>query len=65
MAGMLKSMNTMLDQVKLGIGGVAAISPAGGGIGDVDIMMVSVTERTREIGIRSWGPRADPSACSF
>lgn len=52
MENMMKSMNKMLGSVKLGISAVAAISLLVGGIGVMNIMMVSVTERTREIGIR-------------
>lgn len=48
----LKSMNETMDKLKLIIGAIAAISLLVGGIGVMNIMMVSVTERTREIGVR-------------
>lgn len=48
----VQSMNKMTQTVKLGISAIAAISLLVGGIGVMNIMMVSVTERTREIGVR-------------
>jgi putative ABC transport system permease protein len=48
----LETINSVLGILTLGLGGIAAISLVVGGIGIMNIMLVSVTERTREIGLR-------------
>ena len=48
----METMSSVTDTMKLMLGGIAAISLLVGGIGIMNIMLVSVTERTREIGIR-------------
>ena len=45
-------MNEMINMVIIILTGIASISLLVGGIGIMNIMLVSVTERTREIGIR-------------
>lgn len=48
----MTSVDTMMGGLAGVVGGIAAISLLVGGIGIMNIMLVSVTERTREIGIR-------------
>lgn len=48
----LDVFNNIMGVLSAALGGIAAISLIVGGIGIMNIMLVSVTERTREIGIR-------------
>ena len=48
----LSSINTILSTMTIALSGIAAISLVVGGIGIMNIMLVTVTERTHEIGLR-------------
>jgi len=52
MSELLDTMDDVMNTLSLMLGGIAAISLLVGGIGIMNIMLVSVAERTREIGIR-------------
>lgn len=52
LTSLLETVNNTTTMLTLFLGSIAAISLLVGGLGIMNIMMVSVTERTREIGIR-------------
>ncbi len=51
-SNLMSVVGTVTDMMSYLLGGIAAISLLVGGIGIMNIMLVSVTERTKEIGIR-------------
>lgn len=51
-AQLLTSINSIIGTLTIALTGIAAISLVVGGIGIMNIMLVTVTERTREIGLR-------------
>lgn len=49
---LLTSINSIISMLTIGLSGIAAISLVVGGIGIMNIMLVTVSERTKEIGLR-------------
>ena len=52
LASLADEMNSLMNKLTLGISVIAGIALLVGGIGVMNIMLVSITERTREIGTR-------------
>jgi len=51
-SNLVSTINQILGVLTVALGGIAAISLVVGGVGIMNIMLVSVTERTKEIGLR-------------
>ncbi len=51
-SSLISTLDTVVGTLSLLLGGIASISLVVGGIGIMNIMLVSVRERTREIGVR-------------